>query len=118
MEGGKELWASFVERMGGGKRDPSLRDPSELQAFLSEVDPDNSIAENEGKGSAEHANLVSRVKSIQKREGNARWRAFIDRLGGGKRDPFERTLAELEAFLSEADPDGATESVTGKYYED
>jgi hypothetical protein len=53
--------------------------------------------------------LVARVKAVQKFHGGAdKWRAFIDQMGQGKRDPALRTADELQAFLAETDPTGAT----------
>mmetsp|Transcript_119562 Transcript_119562/g.386004 ORF Transcript_119562/g.386004 Transcript_119562/m.386004 type:complete len:264 (+) Transcript_119562:93-884(+) len=53
-----------------------------------------------------HAELIQRVKALQRREGGYElWQAFCERQGGGKRDPAARDAAELEQFLAEAEPD-------------
>ncbi|CAK0834846.1 unnamed protein product, partial [Prorocentrum cordatum] len=65
----------------------------------------------------EHANLVARVKAVQKSdklEGADRWGDFVSERGG-KRDPASRTPEELAEFLAVADPAQATEGVTGQF---
>lgn len=138
MEGGKELWCLYIDRIGGTMRDPARRSSAELEAFLNDADPDGhtvgAIDKGKGKGddgygdekermpkyvpyTAEHANLIARVKAIQKKQGNDGWSMFCERQGGAKRDPASRTPADLEAFLREADPEGATIGIIGEFDE-
>ncbi|CAK0802050.1 unnamed protein product [Prorocentrum cordatum] len=104
-------------------------------AFLNDADPDRHTvgAPDKGKGkgdgdekeklpkyvpyTAEHANLIARVKAVQKKKGNEIWANFCESVGGAKRDPASRTPAELEAFLREADPEGATVGIVGEFDE-
>merc|ERR1712060_234305 len=69
--------------------------------------------------SPEHAHAVARVKAIQKMDGGRdQWASFIERQGGGKRDPAARSVGELREFLSEADPEGSTAGVESSFDEE
>lgn len=113
LKGGPAVWDTFVDHKGGGKRDPNYRTASFLDAFLTfaafvDIEGGNAWGDRM-LGPSPLQEAVARTKQLQKvQEGRDQWHAFIERLGGGKRDPIQRSLAELNAFLAEADPHGYT----------
>lgn len=55
--------------------------------------------------SAEHIELVARVKAVQRMDGGRElWAVWCTANGGGKKDPASRAPEALRAFLAEADP--------------
>jgi len=119
---GRAMWRQFIDNLGGGKRDPASRSLADLQAFMESADPSakagGAILRTLSPGGTRmgmagagnfHSKAVARVKAVQKMpDGFDMWSAFIDNLGGGKRDPAVRSIEELEAFLANADPCGET----------
>lgn len=118
--GGREKWQEFVDRKGGGKRDPAMRSEIELHEFLLELSAGSGKSNANAKyfpTSQEHAQAVARVKFIQKRDGAERWSSYMDSMSSGKRDPAAHPIEVLQVFLDQIDPNGETIGVEADYDE-
>mmetsp|Transcript_89788 Transcript_89788/g.279164 ORF Transcript_89788/g.279164 Transcript_89788/m.279164 type:complete len:440 (-) Transcript_89788:132-1451(-) len=100
MEGGHDLWTTFCEQRGGGKRDPAARPITDLTDFLAEADPEGSTAGVQGTFN-ESQSLAMQVKKGQRNseEFKEMWWKYVAEKGNNVRDPTRHTAEFLQAFL-------------------
>lgn len=100
---GYDLWQSFCERHGGGKKDPATRSLADLEAFVAEV-ASGSAGSGGGASMDSKQHLVMKVKQGQRSSDafkEAWWQHCKD-AGQDVNDPTKHAEDFLQEFMNKA----------------
>jgi len=103
MEGGKETWSHFLEKIQSTRRDPAAHALDVLEQFLLEADPGAETFEVQSTFD-EGALLIAKVREGQKFSEifKQAWINHCLAFGGDVRDPARHTKDFIQTFLATA----------------